>query len=293
MKLNKPEILQLPKILDRRGNLTFIEGMNHIPFEIRRAFWIYDVPGGETRGGHAYKNSEEFIIALSGSFDVILDTVGEKTLHSLNRSYYGLYVPACTWRHMENFSTNSLALVLSSTFYNDVDYIRDYNDFINFRKQFFKSNIIDKHCKIKKLSYSNFKSNSINDCSRIDLNINHREKGNITVVENQITLPIDIQRVYYLYDIPGGESRGGHAHKEQFQFLIAASGSFDVVLDDGKRRKTVHLDRSYFGIYIVPGIWRELINFSSGSICLVLTSELYDEKEYLRNYEDFINLKNC
>ena len=113
MRLTQPEIIQLPKILDKRGNLTFIEELKHVPFEIRRTFWIYDVPGGETRGGHAYKTSEEFIIALSGSFDVILDNGNKKTSYSLNRSYYGLYVPAGIWRHMENFSTNALALVLS------------------------------------------------------------------------------------------------------------------------------------------------------------------------------------
>jgi uncharacterized cupin superfamily protein len=135
MRFTKPEIIQLPKILDRRGNLTFIEGLKHIPFEIQRTFWIYDVPGGETRGGHAYKTSEEFIIALSGSFDVILDNGKKKTTYSLNRSYYGLYVPAGTWRQMENFSTNSLALVLSSTLFAEEDYIRDYQEFLSIAKK--------------------------------------------------------------------------------------------------------------------------------------------------------------
>jgi len=123
-------IIQLPKILDYRGNLSFIEGDNHIPFKIKRSYWIYDVPGGETRGGHAYKENEEFIVALSGSFDVVLDDGKERKVYSLNRSYYGLYVPKMYWREMENFSTNSLALVLSSTDYNELDYIRDYNDFV-------------------------------------------------------------------------------------------------------------------------------------------------------------------
>jgi hypothetical protein len=127
---NKIQIIDLPKIEDLRGNLTFIEGFKHIPFEIQRSFWIYDVPGGETRGGHAFKASEEFIIALSGSFDVILDNGKEKTTHSLNRSYYGLYVPAFTWRQMRNFSTNSVALVLSSTLFSEDDYIRDYDKFL-------------------------------------------------------------------------------------------------------------------------------------------------------------------
>ncbi|RHJ94182.1 sugar 3,4-ketoisomerase [Parabacteroides bouchesdurhonensis] len=128
--MKKSKIINLPKILDRRGNLSFIEAENHIPFDIKRTYWIYDVPGGETRGGHAYKENEEFIVALSGSFDVVLDDGKERKVYSLNRSYYGLYVPKLYWREMENFSTNSLALVLSSTEYSESDYIRDYNLFI-------------------------------------------------------------------------------------------------------------------------------------------------------------------
>ena len=122
-------IINLPKMGDRRGNLSVIEENAHIPFKIERAFWIYDVPGGETRGGHAYRESEEFIVALSGSFDVIIDDGKEKHTFSLNRSYYGLYVPRLMWREMVNFSTNSLALILSSTPYDAADYIRDYNEF--------------------------------------------------------------------------------------------------------------------------------------------------------------------
>jgi hypothetical protein len=122
-------IIQLPKIEDQRGNLSFYESSNHIPFEIKRTYWIYDVPGGQKRGGHAFKAQHEFIIALSGSFDVKLyDGISEKTF-SLNRSYYGLYVPNMIWREMLNFSTNSLALIVSSTNYSDTDYIRDYNEF--------------------------------------------------------------------------------------------------------------------------------------------------------------------
>lgn len=122
-------IINLPKILDRRGNLTFIEGNNHIPFAIQRTYWIYDVPGGQTRGGHAYKQLEELIVALSGSFDVVLDDGFEKQTYSLNRSYVGLYVPKGMWRHIENFSTNALAMVLASDQYDENDYIRDYEEF--------------------------------------------------------------------------------------------------------------------------------------------------------------------
>lgn len=126
---NKAQIINLPKIFDPRGNLTFIEEQNHIPFDIKRVYWIYDVPGGETRGGHAFKQQQEFIISLSGSFDVVLDNGNEVKKFSLNRSYYGLYVPAGYWRHMENFSTNSLAVVIASTEYDESDYVRNYTDF--------------------------------------------------------------------------------------------------------------------------------------------------------------------
>lgn len=127
--MQQPRIIELPKITDPRGNLSVIEEFKDIPFKIERTYWIYDVPGGVARGGHAYKENQEFIVALSGSFDVILDDGKERQKFHLNRSYYGLYVPKGYWREMENFSTNSLALVLSSTKYNVNDYIRNYEDF--------------------------------------------------------------------------------------------------------------------------------------------------------------------
>ena len=125
----KAKIIELPRHFDPRGNLSVIEELKEIPFKIKRSYWIYDVPGGESRGGHAYKENEEFIVALSGSFDVILDNGVEKKTYNLNRSYYGLYVPKKFWRKMENFSTNSLALVLASTDYDEGDYIYSYEDF--------------------------------------------------------------------------------------------------------------------------------------------------------------------
>lgn len=127
--MNTSQIIQVPKFLDERGNLSFVEQFRHIPFEIKRTYWLYDVPGGECRGGHAYKENQELIIALSGSFDVLLDNGNEKKTYHLNRSYYGLYVPKGLWRKMENFSTNSLALVLSSTKYSEDDYVYDYDEF--------------------------------------------------------------------------------------------------------------------------------------------------------------------
>lgn len=127
------KIIHLPKFEDPRGNLSFVEEENHIPFKIERVYWIYDVPGGQVRGGHAFKAQREFIIALSGSFDVVVDNGSSEQVYSLNRSYYGLYIPYGLWRRMENFSTNSLAVVLSSTKYDESDYIRDYEEFLRFR----------------------------------------------------------------------------------------------------------------------------------------------------------------
>ena len=127
----EPTLISLPKFLDSRGNLSFIEEEAHIPFKIRRVYWIYDVPGGEHRGGHAFRETQEIIIALSGSFDVVLHHGSEDLHFSLNRSDYGLFVPPMIWREMENFSTNSLALIISSTDYNESDYIRDFNHFRN------------------------------------------------------------------------------------------------------------------------------------------------------------------
>ncbi len=135
MKMDAVRIIQLPKVLDKRGNLSIIEELKNIPFTIERTYWIYDVPGGESRGGHAYRENVEFIVALSGSFDVILDDGNERKTFSLNRSYYGLYVPKGIWREINNFSTNSLALILSSTVYEERDYIRDYNDFLKMKRR--------------------------------------------------------------------------------------------------------------------------------------------------------------
>lgn len=138
--------------------------------------------------------------------------------------------------------------------------------------------------------YSN-KKPTVYDCNIIELPKHHHEQGNLTVIQNQIHLPFDIKRVFYLYDIPGGESRGAHAHKECHQFLIAASGAFEVFLDDGSVRRTVQLNRPFYGLHVPPGIWAAEQNFSSGSVCLVFASEIYDENDYIRSYEDFIEYR--
>lgn len=129
-----PRIIQLPRILDARGNLSFAENLSQIPFEIKRTYWLYDVPGGEGRGGHAYRENEEFVVALSGSFDVVLDDGTHRQTYQLNRSYYGLYIPKGIWREMVNFSTNSLALEFGSTPYSQEDYVRDYEEFLKLKR---------------------------------------------------------------------------------------------------------------------------------------------------------------
>ncbi len=136
------------------------------------------------------------------------------------------------------------------------------------------------------------KNSTISECSLIDISKIHNDAGNITVIENETNIPFEVKRVYYLYDIPGGEARGGHAHYKLEQFIVAASGSFDVILDDGKNKKRVSLNRPNIALHIVPGLWREIDNFSSGSICLVLASHIYEESDYIRNYDNFLKFKS-
>ena len=133
---------------------------------------------------------------------------------------------------------------------------------------------------------------SIYNCSIIELNKVHNRSGNLTAIEGKMDIPFDVKRLYYLYDVPGGAERGGHAHKDLQQLIVAASGCFNVLLDDGRNKKVVELNRPYYGLYVVPGIWRELINFSSGAICLVMASHKFSEVDYIRVYTDFISLKN-
>ncbi|WP_294608943.1 FdtA/QdtA family cupin domain-containing protein [uncultured Bacteroides sp.] len=136
------------------------------------------------------------------------------------------------------------------------------------------------------------KKSSVYDCTMIELDCHHSDRnGNISVVENNLTVPFEVKRTYYLYDVPGGENRGGHAHKDLSQLIIAASGSFTVTLDDGNVKRTFMLNRPYQGLYVVPGIWRTLDDFSSGAVCLVLASHVYDENDYIRDYNDFIEYK--
>lgn len=288
------KIIELPKILDERGNLTFVEGMNHLPFSIERTYHIYDVPGGEYRGGHAFMKQDQCVIALSGSFDVVVDDGTEENVFSMNRSYYGVYIPCMHWRRIENFSTNAVCLVLSSTKYFEHDYIRDYSEF----KRLLKSSklpyvkVADAVEQVQVPVVKKKKTPNVYNAEIVEFPRIGQRNGHVSVIEGENDLPFSIKRVFYLYDIPAGEDRGAHAHKECHQFLIAASGSFEVQLDDGRNKRTVRLERPYYGLHIPPGIWASELAFSSGAICLVLTSHSYDENDYIRKYEDFLEFVN-
>lgn len=290
MTINDCRIIELPKFLDERGNLSFAQNNTQIPFEIKRTYWIYDVPGGEERGGHAERGNEELIIAMSGSFDITVDDGSNNKTFTLNRSYYGLYIPKGIWRDMSNFSTNSLALEFGSIPYDANDYIRDYNEFVAYCKTIKE----DKPFQLKDNIVPSTRNQKYNvfDCTVVELDKHHsNRKGNLTVVENGKTLPFNVKRVYYLYDVPGGESRGSHAHKDLEQFIVAASGSFRVTLDDGTCKRSFVLNRPYQGLYVKPGMWRDLDDFSSGAVCMVLASEIYKAEDYIRDYNEFIEFR--
>ena len=287
--LQDVKIIELPKFLDVRGNLSFVEQFAHIPFEIKRTYWLYDVPGGIARGGHAEKDNEELIIALSGAFEIVVDDGIQSKTFVLNRSYYGLYIPNGLWREIKEFSTNAVALEFGSIPYSADDYIRDYDDYLEYRRQGAPSKdyaaLIDRK-KETGIKYSVF------DCTMVELDKHHSDRnGNLTVVENGITLPFDVKRVYYIYDVPGGENRGAHAHKELEQLIVAASGSFTVTLDDGHTKRSFFLNRPYQGLYVKPGMWRDLVDFSSGAVAMVLASDIYKNEDYIRDYNDFIEFR--
>lgn len=286
MTINDCKIIELPKFLDPRGNLSFAENFAQIPFEIRRCYWIYDVPGGEKRDGHAYRENQEFIIAMSGALDVVVSDGKETKTFTLNRSYYGLYIPKGLWREMNNFSTNAFAMVFSSTQYDRADYVFDMEEV---KKGLSPLNIPN----LPAAKVQPSEKFNVFDCTMVELDKHHSDrKGNLTVVENGVTLPFDVKRAYYIYDVPGGEERGAHAHKDLSQLIIAASGSFKVTLDDGHCKRTFFLNRPYQGLYVKPGMWRDLEDFSSGAVCMVLASEVYQAGDYIRDYDEFLEFRN-
>ena len=293
MTINDCRIIELPKFLDARGNLSFAENYKQVPFEIKRTYWLYDVPGGIARGGHAEINNEELIISMSGSFEILVDDGTKQKTFTLNRSYYGLYIPKGLWREIKEFSTNALALEFGSIPYDVNDYIRNYDAFLAYSKTVVANNTSQVELPVVEQEHEGkYDLFNVFDCSMIELDRHHSDRrGNLTVVENGKTLPFDVKRVYYLYDVPGGESRGAHAHKELSQLIIAASGSFTVTLDDGKCKRSFFLNRPYQGLYVKSGMWRTLEDFSSGAVCMVLASDVYKASDYIRTYEEFIDFR--
>lgn len=290
--MNKPQLIELPRIFDPRGNLSFIQNGPLTGFDIKRCYWIYDVPGGQERHGHAFRTQSELIVALAGSFDVVLDDGNGPVRYHMARSYYALRVPPMTWRSIDNFSTCSVAMVLSSTTYDPADYIEDYDLFKTLVAN--TGNVTVPSVKNAQpeppVTADTHSRSNIDRCGIIDLPRHRHPNGSLSVVENVEGAPFDIKRVFYLYDVPGDSERGGHSHHEARELIVAVSGSFDVTLDDGHRRRVYSLNRPYKALYVEPGIWRSLDNFSSGSVSLVLTSQLFDEADYVRDYDRFKQL---
>jgi len=283
-------MIELPKVVDKRGNLSFLEAKEHIPFSIAQVYWIYDIPGGQQRGSHAFKSQHEIIIALSGSFDVLIDDGQEKRKYTLNRSYQALYVPNMMWRSIENFSTNSLCLVISSGAYSESEYIRNYKVF---KKSALSGNypsLLHSESRDEK-SVLKSEYNTVFDCSLIEFPVIRNRAGNITPVHGCENIPFSIQRVFYIYDIPTAEKRGMHAHKQCHEILVAASGSFEVELDDGINKKTILLNRPMYGLHIPPGVWATEKEYSSGAICLALASDKYETEDYINTYSEFKNYR--
>ena len=208
---------------------------------------------------------------------------------------FPVYIPAGTWRTITNYSTNAVAVIAASTHYALQDAIRDYDEF-----SFWVTN--ERVNELKNEGFNEASSNlqspitnrrySVYDCGIVTLDRHHSQrKGDISVIENGETIPFDVKRIYYLYDVPGGESRGSHGHKQLEQLIIAVSGAFTVTLDDGNVRRSFTLNRPYQGLLVKPGIWSTLDDFSSGSVCLVLASEKYKAEDYIRDYNDFIEYR--
>jgi WxcM-like, C-terminal len=260
-------LVSLPQIPERRGNLTALEELVHLPFRIGSVRWFYELPAGRSWSAGEDDLGDSLIVALSGSFDVVIGAGRVR----LARANIGLAVPASVGWTVEHPATNSVGLIISSR---------------PTRPQRIRADQPDRSA-ARDLN----PDSTIDDCRRIGLPRHHRGQGSTTSVVPHAAVPFDVVRVYYLYDVPGGAERGGHAHRQLEQVLVSVAGSFDVVLKDGRRVKTVRLDRAHSGVFIATGIWRELRNFSSGAICLALASAPYDEDDYIREYDDFRRAK--
>jgi hypothetical protein len=256
-------LVTLPQIPEPRGNLTALEELVHVPFRIGSVRWFYELLAGSSWAASEPALGDALLIALSGSFDV---AIGGSRVR-LSRANIGLHLPASREWRVEDPATNSVGLIMSS--------------------RPTRPRRLEPETPNATAPGDLNPRSTLDDCRGITLPHDRRRRGSTTGVLPQAEVPFDVLRVYYLYDVPGGAERGGHAHRRLQQVLVSLAGSFDVVLKDGRRVKTIRLDRPHSGVFIATGIWRELRNFSSGAICLALASAPYDEADYIRDYEDF------
>lgn len=260
-------LLSLPQIPEARGNLTALEELVHFPFRTGCVRWFHGAPAGNSWSPSGSHVGGALVVALLGSFDVVDDRQDPSYRVRLSRASIGLHLATSTRWRVEDPSTNAVGLVISSQPSGSA------------RPE---SNQLD-----DELSAEMDPETTIDDCRAVTFPHHGGSQGSVTAAIPWIDVPFQISRVYYLYDVPGGASRGGHAHRELEEVLVAAAGSFDVALKDGRQVKTLRLDRAHSGVYISPGIWRELRTFSSGARCLTLASAPYDEADYIRNYHEF------
>lgn len=285
------KLVELSRMNDERGNLSFVEAEEHIPFNIARVYWIYGVTEGYTCQSHAFRSRHEIIIALSGSFDVALHDGYKERKYTLNQSFKALYVPNMIWRRLENFSANSICLVLSSTLYDESDCIRNFTVYKEAIVNLCRTPILYEARPSLQINDLETQYNNINDCFLIEFPIIERRMGNVITVNNLQNIPFSIERLFYIYDIPAGAERGMHAHKRCHQILIAAYGSFKVELDDGENKRTITLNNPEIGLYVPPGVWTCEKEYSSGAVCLVLASEKYSADDYINTYSEYLKYR--
>lgn len=293
-QIHHPQLLRLKRIPDLRGNLTVLEQGCDVPFGPQRVYWIYDVPGGERRYGHAYRRNRELIVALTGSFDVHVDTGCERETYHLNRSYYAVYVPAGCWREITNFSTGAVALVLASEPYDEADYLRDYNDFEQYAEGY-KKTVATEPCRpatTRPVPGVDGRSSTLDDVRLLHPEI-HRtaRQGNLCVIQGGRDVDFNPSRAFYLYDVPAGAARGQHAHRCDHEVIVAVSGSFTVALTDGRSCRTYNLKRPFEVLHVPPGMWIQLHDFSGGSVALVMCANGYDTADYLNGYDAYLDFK--
>lgn len=264
--LKDTKLIQLPKIEDPRGNLTVIEQKKQVPFGIKSVCFVSDVPVGNRYAINTPFDGEAFVVSLAGEFDVLLCDGEDHATYHLDRLHEGVYVPQGARVKLSNFSPRSRAIVLSS-----------YACENNAGKDV--------------MLFESSEGASVDDCSLCLLPCVNGDDGCVTAVTGNVNIPFPVSRVFYSYDVPEGEDRGAHAHKECHQFLIAPSGPFDVVLDDGRSKRIVTLDSPGKGLHLPPGVWASELGFTPGAICLVLASHGYSEDDYIRNYSEYLSYK--